>query len=164
MPLEMGSSMMDNSVITWLHPSAFEEAIQMNSECGFGCHDMDWLKSQFKEQKTFAMGCFDHRGELLGWALHRKEWNAYRIIWICVREERRFQTVAKSIIHRFKVWLANDRDQRKAIVADVPEDNLAAQVFFRSVGFVCKHPMGSNVYKFSYLKNQKELQIIKQID
>ena len=154
MSLAMGSSMMDNSVITWLRSSLFDEAIKVNKEAGFADLDMDWLKRQFDEPQTYTMGCFDHRGLLLGWTLHRKRARQYQVIWICVREGSKLQGHGTSMLNRFKGWLSNDLD-RRTIDAYVNEYNVKAQVFLRAKGFKCRPPeAGSSTYQFSFAKDQ----------
>jgi len=122
--------------ITWLHPTHFKSAVQMNADAGLIHQDFHWFKRLYKNPDVFSMGVFSG-DELVGWCTYRKTTTGIEILWIIVPDANRGNHIGSMMLERMKGWMANTIGRRGALTCSVHQYADDLLYFLRDRGFEC---------------------------
>lgn len=98
-----------------------------------------WGEAEFVQvmrERDVIVLVAESRCRVLGFIVYRAEPTCYRILDLAIAKEFRRQRIASALLNRLRSKLAPGR--RREVISLVTEENLAAQLFFRSCDARCE--------------------------
>lgn len=102
------------------------------SSCKAPWEDDDF--SRFRTNSTCVLMVAEYREQVVGFMAYELHRNRLVLVKIAVHEDWRRQRIGEQLVHKLVSRLTPTR--RNRILAEVPERNLSAQLFFRELEFL----------------------------
>lgn len=129
--------------------------------------EFPWFEDDFirclRQRNCIGMVA-ERASQIVGYILYQLFPRHIAILNVAVREDARRQGIGSHLVDRLKSKLSEQR--RRKITADVWDENLAAQWFFKRQWFLATeivsdhwdNPRGNDAYRFEYQYDTKECQ------
>lgn len=120
--------------IDWMTRRDMPEVLAIENDC----FEFPWSESTFVEQlrmRNIAGMVAEHDNQVVGFMVYELNRNYLRLLNIAVHSAFRRQLVGTTMIEKLKGKLSQQK--RQSITAEVRESNYAAQLWLKSLGFIC---------------------------
>lgn len=120
--------------IRWLIRRDMDEinCIEHDHQCGLS---EETIRGHLKQRNCIGIVAESPDGPIDGYAIYTLHPSHFRLERIAVHRMCHRSGVGKAMVERLKERCSFKNERRNAIEVDVPEINLAAQLFFQSCGF-----------------------------
>ena len=127
---------MQNLTVRWMIRSDTRDVLDIDAD-RYGADAMNEKELVYLLQQRNAIGMViedEDSAEIVGYMIYMLEKKSLRLVRIAVKYQR--EGIGRKLIERLKTKVRNDA-KRGRLVWVVPEYNLSAQLFARSMGFRC---------------------------
>ncbi len=120
--------------IRWMIRCDMDEVLTIERDC----FTDPWSESDFvnclRQRNTVGMVA-EHDEKVVGYMVYELNKNDLHLLNIAVHPGMRRQIIGAAMVQKLITKLSQQR--RRRIICEVRESNLLAQLFFKSLGFVC---------------------------
>ena len=140
--------------VRWLIKRDYPEVLEIEKACFDYPWDQDDFQNCLRTRNTIGMVA-EYNERVIGYIVFESYKHKFRVVNLAVHPDFRRKKIGRGLVE--KVFGKLSRKRRSRVITEVRESNLAAQLFFRSIGFAAieilrdfEKDTGEDSYLFEY--------------